>query len=140
MSAVTLRVVAASLLIFHGVGHALGVLPAFGVTLGRTHAAGSWLISGPTGTAGVRELGFVLWVVTLLGFVAAGLGLLGWLVPQAWWQGLAITSAILSLLTLALFWSGLPLLFPHKIGAIAVNLAVLVCLLWLRWPSALLGD
>lgn len=140
MSTLTLRSVVAIILILHGVGHALGLLPAFGLTLGRTHAAGSWLFTGPTGTPGLRELGFALWSVTLLGFLAAGLGLLGWLVPQAWWQGLATGSAILSLLAVVFFWSGLPLLFPHKIGAIAVNVAVLVCLLWLRWPAALLGE
>jgi hypothetical protein len=138
MSAQALRLVLAFILVFHGVGHALGILPAFGITLGKNHAAGSWLFGEATGTGGLREVGFALWSVTLLGFLAAGLSLLGWLVPQSWWQTLAIGSAMLSILTLAVFWWGLPLLFPHKVGATAVNVAVLVCLLWLRWPSVLL--
>jgi hypothetical protein len=36
---------------------------------------------------------------------------------------------------LALFWNSFASLFPNKIGAIAVNIAVLVCLLWLNWPT-----
>jgi hypothetical protein len=140
MSDQLVRVIVAVVLLVHGAGHVLGVLPAFGITLGRTQAAGSWLFTDGTGVAGGREMGFVLWAVTLVGFVAAGLALLGWLLPQSWWQGLAIASAVLSTLVVAAFWWGLPFLFPHKLGAMAVNAAVFVCLLWLRWPPQLLAD
>jgi hypothetical protein len=140
MSAQTLRVIVAVVLIFHGVGHALGVLPAFGVTLGRTHAAGSWLAMGANGAGRGQAIGFALWAIALVGFVSAGFAVLGWLVPQTWWSLLALVSAFVSMVALVFFWWGLPFLFPHKIGAIAVNLAVFICLLWLRWPSALLGD
>ena len=44
------------------------------------------------------------------------------------------------MLALVFFWWGLPFLLLHEIGAIAVNLAVFVCILWLRWPAQLLGD
>lgn len=140
MSAQALRVLWVIVLVFHGVGHALGVLPAFGLTLSRTHAAGSWILADSSGVAGGRQVGYVLWVVTLVGSIAAGLALLGWLIPQSWWQGLAIVSAALSMMMVVFYWWGLPFMFPHKLGAIAVNVGVFVCLLWLRWPPQLLSD
>jgi hypothetical protein len=56
-------------------------------------------------------------------------------VPHEWWRTLAIVSAVVSLVALALFWNAFIYLFPHKVGAIAVNVAVLVGLLWANWPS-----
>ena len=140
MSTQMLRVIVAVVLLFHGVGHALGVLPAFGLTLGRTHAAGSWLAAGANGIGRGQAIGFALWALALVGFVSAGFAVVGWLVPQSWWSVLALVSAVVSMLALVFFWWGLPLLFPHKVGAIAANLAVFVCVLWLRLPSQLLED
>jgi hypothetical protein len=60
---------------------------------------------------------------------------MGWLVPHEWWRMLAIVSAVVSLIALVLFWNAFIYLFPHKVGAIAVNVAVLVGLLWANWPS-----
>jgi hypothetical protein len=43
-------------------------------------------------------------------------------------------SAVVSLLALVLFWNGLIFLFPHKIGNIAVNAAVLGVIPIMHWP------
>jgi hypothetical protein len=77
----------------------------------------------------------VLWTAGLVWFVAAAMGLAGWLLPYGWWERFALTGALVSLLTLSLYWNGLPLLFPHKIGAIVVNITVLWGVLWLHWPA-----
>ncbi|UCF20310.1 MAG: hypothetical protein JSU87_02560 [Gemmatimonadota bacterium] len=129
-----LRVAVAVVLIAHGLGHALGILPLFGIKLSGTHAFTSWLVTEQLGGAATRGLGLTLWLAALIGFVVAGLGLLDWLVPPDSWQPLAIAAALASLVAIALFWGGLPFFFPNKVGAIAVDLAVLVSLLWLRWP------
>jgi hypothetical protein len=46
-----------------------------------------------------------------------------------------VVSAVISLVAILLYWNALILLFPHKIGALAVNIAVLICLLALNWPA-----
>jgi hypothetical protein len=46
-----------------------------------------------------------------------------------------VVSAIISLVGIMLFWDALIMLFPHKVGAIGVNVAVLVGLLVANWPT-----
>ena len=48
---------------------------------------------------------------------------------------LAVTGAVASLVGLALFWNAFPVLFPNKIGALAVDVAVLVGVLLVDWPT-----
>jgi hypothetical protein len=48
---------------------------------------------------------------------------------------LATVSALISLVALLLYWNALIFFFPHKVGALAVNIATLVCLLVLNWPA-----
>jgi hypothetical protein len=77
----------------------------------------------------------VLYLAGLVGFLGAALALLGWGVPHDWWRTLAVASSVISLVALLLYWDALIFLFPHKVGALAVNVATLVCLLVLSWPS-----
>jgi fumarate reductase subunit C len=48
---------------------------------------------------------------------------------------LALISAVISLVDLVLFWNAFVSFIPNKLGAIAVNVATLVCLLGLNWPT-----
>ena len=69
------------------------------------------------------------------GFVAVSAVVFGWL-PETWWAPLAIGSSLVSLVGVILF----PLAFPtfSTVGAVAVNLAVLLAVGWLHWtPSDL---
>jgi hypothetical protein len=69
-------------------------------------------------------------LAVIVGFTAAAVGLFG---QQPWWRPLAIGSAGVSLLALALFAGGIdrqPLL-----SAGLMDVAILVALLWIRWPS-----
>ena len=121
-------------LLAHGVGHALGVLALFDLQPEGWNAR-SWLLTDRIGDLPAKTISVVLWVAALAGFVLAGLGLLELGVPEAWWKPLAVSFAIVSLVTLTLFWNAFPALFPNKIGAIAVNLAVLVGVLLADWPT-----
>jgi len=109
------------------------------VRLTKTHSARSWLFSRLLGDTGARVIGGLVWLLAMVAFIAAGLGLLAWLVPQNLWQPLAIGGAALSLVGLLLFWNAFPTPFPNNVAIIAVNVAILVSLLWLRWPPSIVS-
>jgi hypothetical protein len=101
----------------------------------RGWSSHSWLLTDTLGATASRILCFILYGAALVGFVAAALALMGWLVPHDSWRTLAVVSAIISLVGIMLFWDALIMLFPHKVGAIGVNVAVLVGLLVANWPT-----
>lgn len=135
MSPMTLRVVIALVLFAHGIGHVMGMMPMVGFSTVERWNARSWLLTGLLGDTLSRIIGFILFLAALLGFLGATLALLGWLLPHEWWRTLSIVSAAISLVALGLFWNAFVTLFPNKIGAIAVNLAVLIGLVFMDWPT-----
>jgi hypothetical protein len=136
-----LRTLIAIVFLVHGVGHVMGILPAVGLIKSKTWHSRSWLFTRILGDAGGRAISVVTWLVAAVGFIAAGLGLLGWLVPPEPWRTLAVVSAIVSLLGLVFFWNAFASFFPNKVGAIAVDVATLVAILWAHWPpEAVLGS
>jgi hypothetical protein len=143
MSGTVLRAIIAFIFAFHGVGHAMGIIPALGLASSRGTNQGwlknwsshSWLLTNLLGDTVSRVLCAALYGAALIGFVLAALALLGWLIPHNSWRTLATVSAVVSLAALLLFWNALIFLFPHKVGALAVNIATLVCLLVLNWPT-----
>ena len=139
MSAESIRVLVFGALMIHGLGHggALGALLwiAFrpGDPTGGWQAARSWLIPALPAASATMVAGS-FWVISMLGFVAAALAFWGIVVPGDLWRPLAIGSAVVSLVGIALFFGTWPPF--NTVAALAVNIAVLVGLLWLRWPSA----
>ncbi|MFN2198408.1 MAG: hypothetical protein ACK2UW_19970 [Anaerolineales bacterium] len=125
MSTTTIRILAGLVLIIHGIGHVMALLPAFNIASTEGWHYRSWLLTGILGESFSRVLVVILFGIPMIGFIAAGMGLLGWLVPQSAWQPLALGSAVLSLVALALFWNAFVMFIPNKVGAIAVNLATL---------------
>lgn len=89
----------------------------------------SWLLSllGLDRTLVVYRIGGLLWLAGGIALVAAGLGVLGFIVPSDWWRTLAISGAAISLFMLAVYFH------PLMIIGTALSLAVLVALVWLRW-------
>jgi hypothetical protein len=90
----------------------------------------SWLLSwlGLEKTLVVYRIGGLLWLVGGIALAAAGLGVLGFIIPADWWRSLAIGGAAISLFMLAVYFH------PIMIIGTASSFAVLVALLWLRWP------
>jgi hypothetical protein len=129
MSTSTIRIITALVLIVHGIGHAMAFFPALNIFSTEKWHYRSWLLSGFLGDTVSRVFVMILFGAALIGFVAAGLGLLGWLVPHNAWQPLAIISAVISLVALGLFWNSFASLFPNKIGAILVDVVTLWALL-----------
>jgi hypothetical protein len=144
MPATTVQSLTTFVLLFHGVAHLVGVIPAVGLfdprkpstpDWARNWSSRSWLLTDLLGDTAARIIAVVLLLASLVGFVGAGLALNGWGVPHDWWRPWAIVSAVRSLVTISLYWNAFIRLFPQKIGSIAVNIAVLVCLLWANWPT-----
>ena len=94
------------------------------VNMGR-----SWLFSwlGLEKTLSVYRIGGLLWLVSGIVLVAAGLSILGWIIPSAWWRDLAVAGGAISLFMLAIY------LHPLMIMGTASSLAVVVSLLWAKW-------
>lgn len=135
MSGTTLRIIIALVLFVHGIGHVMGILPILGLSNIETWNARSWLLTGLLGDTITRIIGFILFSAAMIGFVGATLGLMDWLVPHEWWRTLTTVSAVISLVAIALFWNAFVAFFPNKIGAIAVDAAVLIGLLFANWPT-----
>jgi hypothetical protein len=89
----------------------------------------SWLLPqlGLNATA-VQWIGILLVGLSTLGFVLAGLGILGVPGLSAIWRTAAILSAIMSLLLLFLFWH------PWLPVGVLINVATLIALVWAKWP------
>ena len=123
--------IVAIFLILHGLVHAILALVPDPNTLGAgfaTFFSRSWLFSGlglspSTG----RPIAILLAAIAAIGFVAAGLALLGFLVPFDWWRSLAIASAVVSLLLLVVFWN------TYLIVGILIDIAILVTLIFFNW-------
>ena len=135
MSPATLRIIVAGVLFVHGIGHIMGLLPIFGLSTIDTWNTQSWLLTGILGDTISRVTAFVLFLIPTIGLVGAALALINWLVPHDMWRSLALWSSVISLIAIFLFWNALVAFFPNKIGAIAVDVATLVALIWASWPT-----
>jgi hypothetical protein len=136
-----MKILIAALLILHGLIVAAqssgGFKPPTGglpnpawVAWWPTNLGQSWLLS----TFGLERMPFTTLVSLInlaggLALIGAGLGVLGLLIPASWWGSLAVGGAALSLFMLAVY------LHPFYVVGIGANIALLVALLWLRWPS-----
>jgi hypothetical protein len=126
-----LKIVIAVVLLGHGIGHSLGLLQTLRIaSVNPTWDGQSWILSGVAGPTVTQLVGIVVWSVALIGFVILAGVVMGWL-PVAWWVPLAILSSIASLIGVVLF----PTAFPtfSTIGAVAVDVAVLVGVIWADW-------
>ena len=124
-------IVVAVVLFAHGIGHIMAPLQIARIaTVNPAWAGDSWLLTGPVGPTATQVVAIVLWIAALVGFVVLAAVVIGW-APTAWWVPLAIGSATVSLVAIALFPLALP---PFSVvGAVAVDVALLVAVLWLHW-------
>jgi hypothetical protein len=95
-----------------------------------TDVTRSWLLSGMKLSAStIRVTGMLLVALTTLGFVVAGLGVLGIAGLESIWRMTAVISSGLSLLLLLVFWH------PWLIVGGLINVGMIISLLWVHWPS-----
>lgn len=130
MSAGTWRTIIAVALVGHGVGHVYFLVPALGIAKWGQEVR-SWLLSPIAGGILTRPLGSLLWILVTAGFIAAGFGAYA---RHPWWRDVALASSAVSLLTIGIFATGLPV--SPTINPVVFNVAVLIALLVLHWPPA----
>jgi hypothetical protein len=129
------RIVLAVVIGAHGLGHVLFLVSCLGLA-NWGQSTRSWLLTSLAGDRVTCAIGNMLWVAAIAGFMAAAVGILS---QQEWWRVVAIGSAGISLLGLALFLDRQPT--PPTLSAAIVDLAILAALLWLQWPPpALIGS
>ena len=93
-----------------------------------TASSRSWLLPRIGLSAStVRWIGIILVALSVVGFVFAGLGVLGVPGLTQVWSTLAIVSSCISLLLLTLFWH------PWIIVGALIDIGILFILVWLKW-------
>lgn len=126
-----LKYVVGLLLIVHGLAHITGILGAFG-SGEQAFKDGPWLFSsGITARSAVGKAWALLWMVALLGFLGAGLGLLFGL---AWWPALAAAAAMISLVAIVPWVRVVP---PGAWAGVVLDVLILAALVP-PWSSQLL--
>ena len=139
MSDQMIKLIAGGVLLVHGLAHggALGALAWIrfrpGTPSGGWLEARSWLVPSLAGDT-ATTIASAFWIVSLVGFVIVALSFWGVVVPDAVWRPLAVTSALVSIAGITLFFGTWPMF--NTLAALGVNVAVLVAVLWLRWPAA----
>jgi hypothetical protein len=128
MDAMIVKVVVAGVLGAHGIGHALGWMPALGLARFEGASSGSWLLSGAAGEGAARVIAIGVFAVPTAGFILAAVGLL---LGQPWWRPVAVASAATSLAACVLYPEALPL--SSTIGATVVNVVILAVILVAGW-------
>ena len=128
----SIRFIVFLILLMHGIGHYMGVVSALGVKLSKSSTHHSWMFKNQN----ARVLCFTFFLVPFFGFIGASLSFQDWVLPHHLWTNLALSSAILSLAGIILFWNALAVWF-NKIGAILVNVFTIATILWLHWPPVL---
>lgn len=123
-----LKILIVLVLVAHGIGHSIGVAGGWGNNAwGGTGE--SWLLT-PTLGRSTAVLEGLIWLIPAIGFLTAGGALLAGMDA---WRALALGSSVVSLLAIAVFPQQLPAF--STIAAAAVDVAVIVGLLVLEWPS-----
>jgi hypothetical protein len=134
MDSSTIRIVITVVLFIHAIGHIQGVLAALGLFRTEIWHPRSWLIDKLVGEKASRAIALAIWLLCVLGFLATAFAFLGIGIPFALWRPMAIIFSIISILGLVFYWNSFAAII-NKVGALGVNGAILVGLLFLHWPK-----
>jgi len=135
-----MKIITSVLLILHGLICAAQAVGSFSSSEGvpnpnwlnwwPTPLGKSWLLSQMgTGQSLFTFIVGVLGLVSGVCIIAAGLGVIGFVIPLHWWRLLAGAGAALSLIYFAIY------AHPFFAVGIGANIAIQVVLLWINWPS-----
>jgi len=139
MTTETVELIVFVTLLVHGIGHFQGVIASLGVKINSSGSRGSWLLKALSEKSN-QIISMILFSVTGILGILAGLSFMGILLPDSNWQILALFTAITSTICLILFPNGFAIFF-NKVGAICVNLIIFYSILFNgNWPSVIFND
>lgn len=125
-----LKLILVVVVLMHAVGHLLFLVPTLGVAHWADQTGHSWAMTSAIGDSPARAIGTLLWVATIVLFVA---GVAGFLMAQPWWAGVTIAASVLSIVGIVLMWDGIAT--TNAVMALVVDVAIIVSLVWVHWPS-----
>jgi hypothetical protein len=134
MTPKTLRTIIAIFLFVHAIGHGQGIIASLGLLSSETWNVRSWLFDNLIGEKASRTLAMVLFAICVIGFLSTAFSFLGIGLPHDVWRTMAIIFAIPSVISLIAYWNAFAMFF-NKVGAIGVNVWILIILPILKWPS-----
>ena len=133
MDGSTLRMIIAIVLFIHAIGHIQGVLVALNLFSTEKWHSRSWLLDKLVGEKVSKFIALILWLICALGFLVTAFAFLDIGIPNDLWRPMAVVFSIPSLLGVILYRNSFAASF-NKLGALAVNAAILIGLLFLKWP------
>jgi len=91
----------------------------------------SWLLTGILDAQMVQILGTLLWAISVITFVIAGIAVFK-MMEQ--WRLIDIIASIVSLVAYILFWNGLEPVPEYWILGPVISVVTIVALVIVRWP------
>jgi hypothetical protein len=91
----------------------------------------SWLLTGILDAGIVKILGTLLWGLTVLLFVIAGIAVF---MTRKQWRLIDILASLVSLSAYILFWDGLEPIPEYWILGPVISVVTLIALVIVRWP------
>lgn len=134
MSGDTLRTVIALILLVHLIGHVQGIMAAAGLFNSETWHARSPILTDAIGEGPAKVVALVIFIAAMVLFLGAVLALFDLVVPYQNWRTLAVIGAVVSLVGQLLYWNAFAALL-NRGGSLLVNVATLVLILLVHWPS-----
>jgi hypothetical protein len=129
------RIIFGIFILLHGLVHLLYVGQStryFELQPGMVWPDGAWAFSKLLGDEGTRKLAGILLILTAIGLVASGIGIL---LNQTWWRPALMGATLLSSAVFVLLWNGrIQNLDGQGAVALLINTALLVAVFALRWP------
>jgi hypothetical protein len=92
----------------------------------------SWLLTGILDASIIHMLGYLLWGLTVLLFVAAGIAVF---LMRTQWRVIDILASLISLTAYILFWFGLEPVPEYWILGPVISVVTIIALVVVRWPS-----